>query len=317
MKTTVVIPNYNGIKFLENCLKSATESTVLASIIVVDNGSVDGSRQLAENWPGVEVIAFSENQGFCKAVNAGIEAAKTPYVFLLNNDTTIEPDCIGALEAAMESSDNIFSVGAKMLSMYERDKIDSAGDLYSALGWAYNIGKGKPAENYTRRREVFSACGGAVLYRKELLLKTGLFDERHFAYLEDVDLGFRARIMGWRNVFEPAAVVYHAGSSFSGSRYNEFKIRLSSRNNIYLLYKNLPFLQQLINLPFLMAGFLIKILFFWKKGFGRIYVNGLMEGLKMSYSKEGRAKKVTFSFKNLKHYLKIQLELWINMFRHF
>ena len=93
MKTTVIIPNYNGLDFLKNCLESTTKSTVRASIIVVDNGSRDESPQwVAENFPGVQVIAFPENRGFCAAVNAGIRAAKTPYVFLLNHDTTIDPD---------------------------------------------------------------------------------------------------------------------------------------------------------------------------------------------------------------------------------
>ena len=109
------------------------------------------------------------------------------------------------------------------------------------------------------------------MYRKDYLERTGLFDEAHFAYLEDVDLGYRARIAGFYNVMEPAAVVYHAGSGFSGSRYNAFKISHSSRNNVYLIYKNMPLFQLVLNAPFLLAGFGIKILFFARKGFGGIY----------------------------------------------
>ena len=199
MKTTVIIPNYNGLDFLKNCLESTTKSTVRASVIVVDNGSRDESPQwVAENFPGVQVIAFPENRGFCAAVNAGIRAAKTPYVFLLNNDTTIDPDCIRCLEEAMDKTEGLFSVGAKMLSMYDPKRVDTAGDLYSAFGWAYAIGKGKKSESFVRQRKVFSNCGGAVLYRKDYLERTGLFDEAHFAYLEDVDLGYRARIAGKR-----------------------------------------------------------------------------------------------------------------------
>lgn len=137
MKTTVIIPNYNGIDFLKNCLESTTKSSVPASVIVVDNGSGDGSREwVKENYPRVKVIAFPENRGFCAAVNAGIRAAETPYVFLLNNDTTVEPDCIQRLEAAMDGTQRIFSVGAKMLSMQNPELVDTAGDLYSAFGWA-------------------------------------------------------------------------------------------------------------------------------------------------------------------------------------
>lgn len=316
MKTTIVIPNFNGIGFLKNCLESATKSTVPASIVVVDNGSSDGSREwLAKSCPDVKVIAFPENRGFCAAVNAGIEAADTPYVFLLNNDTTVEPDCIGRLEAAIEQEKRVFSVGAKMLSMKEPDIVDSAGDLYSAFGWAYAIGKGKRAGRYTKRRDVFSNCAGAALYKKELLQKTGLFDEAHFAYLEDVDLGYRARIAGYRNIVEPSAIVYHAGSGSTGSRYNAFKVAHSSRNNVYLIYKNMPLFQMLLNLPFLIAGFGIKFLFFCRKGFGGIYAKGLWEGGRLAFCGAGRKKKVRFLWKNLKNYCKIQLELWINLFR--
>lgn len=316
MKTTVVIPNFNGIGFLKNCLESATKSTVSASIVVVDNGSSDGSCEwLAKSFPDVKVIAFPENRGFCAAVNAGIEAADTPYVFLLNNDTTIGPDCIGRLETAMEQEKRVFSVGAKMLSMKEPDIVDSAGDLYSAFGWAYAIGKGKRGDRYTKRRDVFSNCAGAALYKKELLQKTGLFDEAHFAYLEDVDLGYRARIAGYRNIVEPSAIVYHAGSGSTGSRYNAFKVTHSSRNNVYLIWKNMPVFQIFINLPFLIAGFGIKFLFFSRKGFGKIYAEGLLEGIKLAFSEAGRKKKVYFMWKNLKNYGKIQLELWMNLFR--
>lgn len=316
MKTTIIIPNYNGKKFLINCLESTTKSTRKASVTVVDNGSADGSLEwLADNYPQVRVIAFPENRGFCAAVNAGIQAAKTPYVFLLNNDTTIAPDCIEQLENAMEADERIFSVGAKMLSMQEPSVVDGVGDLYSALGWAYAIGKGKPSARYQHRQQVFSNCAGAALYRKACLEQTGLFDEVHFAYLEDVDLGYRARIAGYRNVTEPKAVVYHAGSGSTGSRYNAFKVTHSSRNNVYLIYKNMPVVQLLLNLPFLLAGFFIKILFFARKGFGGIYGKGLLEGVKLSASSEGRAKKVRFRMKNLGNYAKIQLELWENMFR--
>lgn len=316
MKTTIVIPNFNGKDFLKNCLESVAESTVKASVIVVDNGSEDGSPAiLAQEFDWVKVIAFPNNRGFDAAVNAGIRAAKTPYVFLLNNDTTIASDCIEQLEAAIGQDDRIFSVGAKMLSMQQPELVDTAGDLYSAFGWAYAIGKGKPSVRYTKKREVFSNCAGAALYRRDYLEKTGLFDDIHFAYLEDVDIGYRARIAGYKNVIEPKAIVYHAGSGSTGSRYNAFKITHSSRNNVYLIYKNMPFLQLILNAPFLLAGFGIKILFFAKKGFGRIYCKGLLEGIKLCRSEAGRRNKVPFCWKNLPNYLGIQLQLWGNLFR--
>jgi len=162
---------------------------------------------------------------------------------------------------------------------------------------------------------VFSACAGAAIYRRELLLEVGGFDANHFAYLEDVDLGYRARINGYVNMYEPEAVCLHAGSASSGSRYNEFKVNLSSRNSIYLILKNMPLLQIVINLPFLIIGYAVKTLFFIRKGFGLTYIKGLGKGFALFFSKKGHVKKVHFKLKNLGNYCMIQLELWANMIR--
>ena len=151
----------------------------------------------------------------------------------------------------------------------------------------------------------------AAIYRKKIMEKIGYFDEEHFAYLEDTDIGYRARIYGYENWYAPDAVVYHVGSGTSGSRYNHFKTRYSSRNNIYLIYKNMPLLQIILNLPFLAAGFLIKFLFFALKGMGKEYLAGIKNGFSISMNH----RKVPFSVKHLPNYCKIQLELWENMFR--
>lgn len=314
MRTTVIIPNYNGIAYLENCLSSlrAQEKETFHTI-VVDNGSTDGSRELVtEKFSDVQLIALPHNTGFCGAVNTGITAAVTPYVLLLNNDTTADREFVYRMSEAMQEK-RVFSVSARMLSMQEPDIIDDAGDLYCALGWAFARGKGKPQDTHYGSH-IFAACGGAVIYRKAVLEKIGLFDENHFAYLEDIDIGYRARIHGYRNRYEQAAVVYHAGSGFSGSRYNEFKIRLSSRNSIYLIYKNMPLLQILLNFPFLLVGFIIKWLFFVRKGYGMVYAKGLLEGCRLSASKQGRQHKVKPRSAFLRNYCIIQWELWKNIF---
>ncbi len=313
-KTTVVIPNYNGMAFLDKCLSSLGDYP----IVLVDNGSTDNSVGFVQaNYPQVELILNTENKGFCYASNQGIEAAKTPYVFLLNNDTEVETDCIAHLEACMESDSKIFSVQAKMLQMSNPDLIDDAGDLYCALGWAFALGKGKSKERYTKQRNIFAACGGAVLYRKDLLKITGGFDNQHFAYLEDIDLGYRAKIYGYKNVINPEAVVLHVGSGASGSRYNKFKVDLSSRNNVYLFCKNMPLLQLLLNLPLLLLGILIKWLFFVKKKLGKEYITGVIRGFRIGYGENYKKSHVAFRWKHLSNYLLIQLELWWNVIRRF
>ena len=316
-KAAVVIPNYNGIQYLETCLDALRQQTWRDFYtILVDNGSSDGSLDLVNTrYPEVEIVSLPENLGFCRAVNEGIRKAEAEYVILLNNDTQVFPDFAEQLYRGIRCHDRAFSAGAMMIQAHDHEKLDAAGDYYSALGWAFARGKGKPPAKYSRACRVFAVCAGAAIYRMDLLKKIGLFDEAHFAYLEDLDMGYRARIQGYENWYCPEAKVYHIGSGTSGSRYNQFKIRYSSRNNIYLIHKNMPVPQMILNLPFLLAGFAVKLLFFALKGYGREYAAGIKNGFSLSRQEENRGKKVKFRWKNLKNYLKIQVELWINVFR--
>lgn len=318
-KVTVVIPNYNGIKFLQDCLQALMNQdsgTPEYRILVVDNGSQDGSVELIkELYPQVEVEVLSENTGFCHAVNIGIRKSDTPYVILLNNDTKVASGFVSGLCSAIERDPKIFSVSAKMLMWDEPGLIDDAGDRYCVLGWAYARGKGRSVKCYGKREEVFSACGGAAIYRREILEQIGLFDEAHFAYLEDLDIGWRARIYGYHNYYEPSAEVIHYGSASTGSRYNEKKTVLAAANNVYVVGKNMPLLQLLINLPFLLLGYLVKFFFFCRKGMGLLYLKGMGDGFKKLFSKEGRTRKVPFRFRNLGSYFSIQWQFYLNLVR--
>lgn len=318
MKTTIVIPNYNGIAYLEKCLLSLQKCEAADfHVIVVDNGSDDGCVELLkEKFKSVETVFLHHNTGFAPAVNIGLQRVKTKYALLLNNDIEVESDFVLKMEAAMERHPDACAISSKMLQMHAPDRLDGAGDLYCALGWAFALGKGKPQDShYTKECKVFSACAGAAIYRMAVLQEIGLFDENHFAYLEDIDLGYRARIYGYANYYTPEAVCYHAGSAFSGSRHNDFKVNLSSRNSVYVILKNMPLLQLVINLPFLLIGFAVKTLFFTMKGMGITYVKGLLKGVKLYCSKEGRSHKVTFRWTHLANYVGIQLELWWNIIR--
>ncbi len=315
-RTTVVIPNYNGMKYIDGCLQSLYRGTRIPEIIVVDNGSEDGSRELvSQKYEKVRLIEFDRNTGFSNAVNAGIKAASTEYVLLLNNDTEADGKMVENLEKALSKEPRAFSAGARMLRMDAPELLDGAGDLYCALGWAFARGKDRPSQNYDKPCRIFSACAGAAIYRKKVFDNIGYFDENHFAYLEDTDIGYRADIYGYYNIYTPEARVYHAGSAVSGSRHNDFKVRLSAQNSVYLIYKNMPFLQILLNMPFLLAGFMVKALFFIRKGMGAAYLKGIMEGLKLSASPGGRCHKVRFSFSHMRNYMWIQGQLWINTVR--
>ncbi len=329
MKITVVIPNYKGKEYIRPCLDSLREEQAryldgeqdkppLFKVLVVDNGSTDGVPEIVRReYPEVTLLELAENTGFCHAVNLGIRAADTPYVLLLNNDTVVKPGFVQALLARMESDGRIFSVSPLMLSMEDESRVDDAGDRYNALGWAFARGKGRPAARYQKQARIFAACGGASLYRREAVLALGGFDENHFAYLEDIDIGYRARIHGWHNVYEPGARVLHAGSAVSGSRHNAFKVKLSSANNAYMIGKNMPLIQIFLNFPFLFLGFCIKTVYFAKKKMGMLYVKGYAEGIARCFGNAGKEHRVRFKWHNLWNYCRIQGTLWLDMIRIF
>nr|WP_314099825.1 glycosyltransferase family 2 protein [uncultured Lachnoanaerobaculum sp.] len=297
-KVTIIIPNYNGIKFMKDCIESLRIQTYKNfEILVVDNGSKDESvdylRDLEsyESNLNIKAIYLDENLGFAGGVNVGLAACDSKYVILLNNDTEVFPDYVEMLVDAIEKSDRIFAVNPLMINAHDKELVDDAGDGYSLLGWGYQIGVGEKVADFTKRRAVFSACAGASIYRKSILDEIGYFDEMHFAYLEDMDLSFRARLRGYIIGFEPRAKVYHLGSATSGSKYNSFKVRLAARNNIYLIYKNMTNLQIAFNFFPLLLGTLIKTAFFFKKGFLTDYISGLKEGFKNL----GECERVDFS----------------------
>lgn len=319
-KTSVVVPNYNGIGYLADCLDALKNQERKADLlIVIDNGSTDGSCELIrERYPEVLLRAFPENTGFCGAVNEGIRISKErgmDYCILLNNDTKAEPGFTGALTEAIREDERIFSCQAKMLSMADPSLIDDAGDLYCALGWAFARGKGRPEERYTKKTDIFSSCAGAAIYRMSAFDRIGYFDERHFAYLEDTDIGWRARISGMRNVFVPEARVLHVGSASSGSLYNHFKVHNASRNSIYLIAKNMPAAQLVLNLPLLVPGFMVKAAFFALRGFGGVYLRGIRQGFALSREGAEAGMHVAWKPGNTLNYVKIQLEMWVNIIR--
>ncbi|RBQ22660.1 hypothetical protein ALNOE001_16150 [Candidatus Methanobinarius endosymbioticus] len=334
MKISVVIPNYSGKDFLVNCLKSLEneskrDNSHFLDVIIVDNGSSDGSsdfinykiinkNNLNNELDNIEYhfISNKDNLGFSRAVNQGIELANSKnieYICLLNNDVEIESNFIYNLVKSMEKDEKIFSVASKMLQYKNRELIDDAGDEYTLIGWTKKSGDGISSKKYSKPRKIFSSCAGAALYRTSILNEIGYFDENFFAYMEDVDIGYRALINGFKTVYSPDAIVYHVRSASSGSKYNEFKIKLAARNNIWVVYKNMPWPQILLNIGFLFLGFLVKYLFFIRKGYGNVYLSGLKEGI----SNRKKIKKIKFKSSNIKNYFKIEWKLILNMFKLF
>lgn len=314
-KATVVIPNLNGMAYLERCLTSLeNQDTDDFDVLIIDNASTDGSEAfIRERFPAFTVVRMPENLGFSGGVNEGITRSETPYVILLNNDTQADPAFVSSMIRAIEKDDRIFSVSARMIKYYDRTRLDDCGDLYTILGFAVQRGVDMEVTDgrYLKPCRVFSACAGAAIYRRAVFDEIGLFDLQHFAYLEDMDVGYRALIRGYVNMYDPSAVVYHVGSGSSGAvKYSDFKVRISARNNIYLWYKNMPSAQRVINAPFLALGRKLKRGFFEKNGFSESYDAGTKEGMETRKT----TKVVPFELKNLKHYFAIEWLLIKNTF---
>lgn len=240
---SVVIPNWNGKKFLAGCLDSLKEQTYEPiEVVIVDNGSKDGSVEyLQENYPYVKLVTFPVNTGFSPAVNAGIKASTGQMVALLNNDTVVDPNWMLELVKAMNEHPEAGSAGCKMLAYDDHALLDGAGDGYRRGGLPGRIGhKERDTGRFDRKRYLLGACGGAALYRRELFADIGYFDEDYFAYLEDVDLGLRAQAAGYKCIYVPTSIVYHLGCGTTGSGYSPLVVRLSARNNWNTIVKNIP-----------------------------------------------------------------------------
>jgi GT2 family glycosyltransferase len=237
---SVIIPHWNGIRFLPDCLESLRRQTYPAvEVIVVDNASSDGSQAfIRQQYPWVRLIELPTNAGFTGACNAGMRAARGAIICLLNNDTEVEADWAAAVMDAFARHPDIGSVASKMLLFDRRDHIHTTGDTFSVDGRAGNRGVWEKDEGqYDREEYVFSACGGSSAYRREMLDQIGLLDDDFFFLMEDVDLGWRAQLAGWRCLYTPKAVVYHHLSASGGGVTASY---YAGRNTLLLLAKDFP-----------------------------------------------------------------------------
>ena len=240
VRLSVVIPSWNGREELAACLSALREQTVRdIEVIVVDNGSTDGSVAFVrEHHPEAIALPLSENMGFAASVNLGIEASNGEFVALLNNDAIAEPRWAEEMLAAMDHADIAASL---MLRRDDPEVVDSAGEFFSKWGLPYRHRRGERVaalggEEYP---EIFAASGGASIYPRRVLGHIGVFDPQYFAYLEDVDLGFRARLAGYRIVLAPRARVLHGVGATAG-RLGDFQLHQFIKNSHLLLLKNVP-----------------------------------------------------------------------------
>lgn len=237
---SIIIPNYNGVRFLPTCLEALRRQTYRPfEVVVVDNGSRDDSQALlAQRYPEVRVVPLATNVFFSAAVNQGIRHSAGELVVLLNNDTEVEATWLAELVDALQRHPEAGMAASKMLLFDRRQYIHSAGDYVGLDGIPGNRGVWQRDDGqFDGDTYVFSACGGAAAYRRQVLEELGGFDEDFVGYCEDVDLSFRAQLSGYRCVFAPRARVYHHLSATGGGTVASF---LCGRNFIYVIAKNVP-----------------------------------------------------------------------------
>ncbi|GAB4348356.1 MAG: glycosyltransferase family 2 protein [Candidatus Abyssubacteria bacterium] len=239
---SVVITNYNGKEFLRDCLESVLAQTLRpAEIVMVDNDSADGSRELVEReYPQVKLIRMPENAGFARAANEGIRRSTGEFIALLNNDAVADIHWLEHLVGPLLDDKEIGLCASKMLFLWDKSLINNAGIGLTDYGLPYDRGLYEPdSEAFARSRLVFGACGGAAMLRRAMLERIGLFDEDFFLCYDDADLSFRAQLSGYKCMYVADAVVYHAGGAtvpYHGKTARFY----SCRHYVQVVVKNMP-----------------------------------------------------------------------------
>jgi len=279
---TVIIVNWNGGALLKDCLlRLKCQSLTPNRILVMDNGSTDGSHKYAEEIEGITLRKLGHNFGFAVANNRAIAECTTDFVALLNPDAFAEPDWLENLIKTAQKYPDIAAFGSRQLIHGSNDKIDGIGDIYhfSGLVWRNHYGRTQ-SNSDLKACEIFSPCAGAVLYSRNALIEIGGFDEDYFCYVEDVDLGFRLRLAGYKSQYVPEAIVYHVGSATTGGHHSDFSVYHGHRNLVWTFIKNMPSLLLLLFLPFHILLNIISIIYFSINGKAMVILTAKIDAIK-------------------------------------
>jgi hypothetical protein len=278
--TSIIIVNYNGKKFLSDCLNSIfCQRYFPFEVIMVDNGSHDGSVEyIRQNFPEVKIYTQSTNLGFAAGTNTGIRQAEGEFILTLNNDTILTPDFIDELAKPMVSDPFVGTCASKMV--FPDGRISSTAICISRSGAAWDQGMGEPDHGqYDVAKEVFGPCAGAALYRRTMLDEIGLFDEDFFLYMEDVDLAFRARLSAWKCMYVPSARVIHVhgGTAEPGSDISMYYV---NRNLLWYVVKNFPSRALIIFIPWIIGRNIAVIPYYFLKRKGKAIIKAKVDSVK-------------------------------------
>ena len=238
---SVIIPNWNGKHLLEDCLNSLKGQTFeYFQTIVVDNGSDDNSVEyITNNFPGIKIVKNKKNLGFARAVNIGVKSYDSKYVVFLNNDTLADKNWLKELVKTAEEYKEVVSVNSKLVNFYNRRSIDGLGIEINEVGQARSIGFQKDPNLFKAPFYIFGATGGASLFKRDLFLKLGMFDEDFFMYCEEVDFAFRATFLGYKSIYCPTALVFHKHKA-SANKLPQHVEYWQFKNMFQVILKNYP-----------------------------------------------------------------------------
>lgn len=279
----ITIVNWNSWQLLEQCLQALARQTWQDfRVVVVDNASTEPMPEdFLERHPGIELVRSDRNLGFAAANNLAIRNMQNAeWVALLNPDAFPEPDWLAQLMEAAQRYPGYAAFGSRLLIAGSENLLDGDGDAYHISGLAWREWHGKAVASAKQEvREIFSPCAAAALYRREVLLEAGGFDEDFFCYMEDVDLGFRMRLMGQRCLLVPAAAVRHVGSATSGGRRSDFTVYHGHRNLVWCYVKNMPPMLFWVLLPLHLAMNLAVIVAYTLRGQARVIFKAKRDAL--------------------------------------
>lgn len=278
----MIIVNWNGGDLLNVCLQHLlNQSSLPDQILVMDNGSTDGSAVLAAQLPGVAVEFLGANHGFAAANNRGITLCDTDLVVLLNPDAFAEPDWLEKLLRAAQKFPEVAAFGSQQM-IYGLDRIvDGIGDCYHLTGlvWRNRHGKSQKLSD-CQSTEIFAPCAAAAMYRRQALLEVGGFDEDFFCYVEDVDLGFRLRLAGYSAMYIADAMVYHVGSAATGGQRSDFSVYHGHRNLVWAFIKNMPGMLLGLLLPLHFILNIVTVIYFAWRGQWRTICRAKVDAVK-------------------------------------
>lgn len=282
MSISVIIVNWNSGKLLVDCLKCLDKQTVcFDQLYVVDNGSNEQTEYLPVDSEHLKLIRLSKNIGFAAGNNKALYECKTEFVALLNPDAFPEPHWLESLLNAAKDHPDVAAFGSKQLCYEDPHVLDGVGDIYHASGlvWRHRHGMRQNATDNIKK-EIFSPCAAAALYKRQALLEVGGFDEDYFCYVEDVDLGFRLRLAGYSSMYIPNAIVHHIGSATTKLRHDDFSVYYCHRNLIWTFFKNMPGILFWVLLPIHLLINMTSIIIFTIRGKHRVILKSKIDAIK-------------------------------------